>query len=230
MGNIPIDFTTTANATFSVEAWVNGNAQNNDNGIITKGTGAGGEQFNLDTGSGSHAFRFFARDSGGGVHLANGSIAPNGRWHHLVGVCDQAHGFLYLYVDGASNASGTITNTAGILSSPVPVSIGSRQSGTAAVHDLQFVGTIDEVAIYNKALSAAQVLAHYQAGTNQFVALALTNALSGQFQLSWIWPAGTLQSATNVAGPYTNVTGAASPFAVTPDATNRFYRLKLPSP
>ena len=106
----------------------------------------------------------------------------------------------------------------------------SRQSGTAPVHDLQFVGTIDEVAIYNKALSAAQVLAHYQAGTNQYVALALTNALSGQFQLNWIWPAGTLQSATNVAGPYTNVTGAASPFAVTPDATNRFYRLKLPSP
>ncbi|HEX4644207.1 MAG TPA: immunoglobulin domain-containing protein, partial [Verrucomicrobiae bacterium] len=64
VGTIPMDFATAGNATFSVEAWVNGAAQTADGGIISKGTGWGGEQFDLDTGSdGSlpHAFRFFVR-------------------------------------------------------------------------------------------------------------------------------------------------------------------------
>jgi len=46
--NIQMDFSTTSNATFSVEAWVNGGSQTTDAGLITKGYGAGGEQFNLD--------------------------------------------------------------------------------------------------------------------------------------------------------------------------------------
>jgi cellulose/xylan binding protein with CBM9 domain len=35
---------------------------------------------------------------------------------------------------------------------------------------------------------------------------------------------GTLQSATQVAGPYTNVTGATSPHSVPPDGSMKFYR------
>jgi len=165
VGGIPIDFATNGNAVFSVEAWVKGNAQTTDAGIIAKGTGGGGEQFNLDTGAGSHSFRFFVRDAGGGAHLANGNVAPNGNWHHVLGVCNQAGGLVVLYVDGVSNASGTITAGSGLLSSPNPVSIGSRQSGTTSYNN-QFVGTIDEVAIYNYALTASQAQTHYSFRTN----------------------------------------------------------------
>jgi len=35
---------------------------------------------------------------------------------------------------------------------------------------------------------------------------------------------GTLQSADNPAGPWTNVTGATSPFAVTADQDQKYYR------
>jgi hypothetical protein len=230
VGGIPIDFSTSSNAAFSVEAWVNGAAQNGDNGIVTKGSGLGGEQFDLDTGSGNQAFRFFVRDSSGGAHLANGAIAPDGKWHHLVGVCDQVQGFVILYVDGVLNAHGNLARETGIQSSGIPVSIGSRQSGTDPVHDLQFVGTIDEVAIYNKVLSAARVRAHYQAGTNQVVLLSLTNASNGPVQLNWVWPKGILQSGTNLAGPYTDLPAAVSPYALTQEETNRFYRLRIPVP
>jgi hypothetical protein len=167
VANLPIDFGTAGNATFSVEAWVNGAAQSNDNGLVTKGTGAGGEQFNLDCGSGSHAFRFFVRDAGGGVHLANGTIAPNGAWHHVVGVCDEANGRVILYVDGVSNASSTITAGSGLQSSGNAMTIGSRQSGAATAYDLQFVGNMEEIAIYTNALTAARVQAHFVSVSNR---------------------------------------------------------------
>jgi Pro-kumamolisin, activation domain/Concanavalin A-like lectin/glucanases superfamily/Putative Ig domain/Viral BACON domain len=160
VGSIPIDFSTTGNGELSVEAWVKGVAQTTDAGLMAKGTGGGGEQFDLDCGSGNHAFRFFVRDDGGGAHLANGTIAPDGNWHHLVGVCDEANGIVVLYVDGVSNASGTITAGSGIQSSANAVSIGSRQSGTT-LYDDQFIGSMDEAAIYNYPLTAAQVAAHY---------------------------------------------------------------------
>ena len=69
------------NAEFSIEAWVKGNAQTQDTGIVAKGYGNGGEQFNLDTGSdkvATHGFRFFVRDAGGTVHSAASAVAPDG--------------------------------------------------------------------------------------------------------------------------------------------------------
>jgi len=170
VANIPIDFANPANASFSVEAWVDGNAQSSDAGIITKGTGAGGEQFNLDTGNDgtpNHAFRFFVRDAGGGAHLANGTIAPNGQWHHLVGVCAEPQGQVILYIDGVSNAVGSITAGSGLLSSANAVTFGSRQSGVNTPYDTQFVGTGEEFAIYNYVLTPAQVQTHFHAATNR---------------------------------------------------------------
>jgi hypothetical protein len=41
------------------------------------------------------------------------------------------------------------------------------------------------------------------------------------------WPGGTLQSATNLAGDWDDVGGATPPFAVTPSAAQRFYRIRL---
>src|SRR6185369_6367210 len=110
---------------------------------------------NLDCGAGSHAFRFFFRDAAGGPHVANGNVAPNNAWRHLVGVCDEANGKVVLYVDGISNASTTIAPGSGLLSSSNATTFGSRQSGTGD-YDLQFVGSLEEVAIYGYALSPSQ--------------------------------------------------------------------------
>jgi hypothetical protein len=54
-----------SNAEFSVEAWAKGSAQTRDAGIVAKGYGNGGEQFNLDTGSDTsavHGFRGYGRE------------------------------------------------------------------------------------------------------------------------------------------------------------------------
>lgn len=154
-----INFASAANRSFTIEAWVKGPLQSGDVGIITKGTGAGGEQFNLDTGNGG-AFRFFVREAGGGAKLASSNVKPDGAWHHLVAVVDASSSAINFYVDGTDVADASLGT--GILASSHAISIGARQSGSGA-YDLQFNGVIDEVAIYNTALTWNQVTAHFEA-------------------------------------------------------------------
>lgn len=154
------------NVQFSIEAWVIApNVQTTDAGIVTSGYGNGGEQFNLDAGgTTAHNFRFFVRDAAGIAHVVTGTVGPSTSsvWHHVVGVCDEANGHVYLYVDGALNASQTITPGTGIRGLTLPISIGSRVGDIASTdYTSQFNGTIDEVALYNYALSASQVANHY---------------------------------------------------------------------
>jgi hypothetical protein len=59
---------------------------------------------------------------------------------------------------------------------------------------------------------------------NPPASLSLQMAVKG-FALNW--PGGALQSATNLAGPWSNVPGAAAPYTVSPTNPARFYRLKL---
>jgi hypothetical protein len=56
-------------------------------------------------------------------------LVNDGLWHHVVGVCDEANGHIYLYMDGALLASATIPAGSGLLASTTPLSIGARQSG-----------------------------------------------------------------------------------------------------
>jgi hypothetical protein len=199
--NLAVDFSTTGNATFSAAAWVNGGAQTTDAGIITKGYGGGGEQFNLDCGAGNHAFRFFVRDAGGNVYLANSSVTPDSHWHHLVGVCDEVNGYVYLYVDGTNAGQATVAPYVGILSSTMAMSIGSRQASMAPVNNNQFVGSLEEVAVYGYALSAAQIKSQFQSASNRppvFLSnpIAAAQANAGQLYASSL--------ATNASDPNGN--------------------------
>lgn len=229
VGNINgIDFSQQgSNVQFSVEAWVNANAQAKDNGIVAMGYGVGGEQFDLDAFGG---FRFFARDAvAQGAHQVNGTISPNGQWHHLVGVFDEANGKVLLYVDGVTNgvsaAGGPPTPGTGLEAPTTPMSIGARRSGlNVPDYDNQFVGTVDEVAVYDHALSPAQVHAHYVAGTSPQVTIII-QPVGNQVQL--LWSFGTLQSSSTVDGTYTTVIGATSPYSINPVGAQKFFRVKL---
>jgi len=186
VGGIPIDFGSAANQSFTVEAWVKGNVPGTDAGLITKGTGGGGEQFNLDCGAGGHAYRFFVRKDDGGAVLANGNIVPNNQWQHVVGVLNRSAGYVAIYVNGISNAASTFPteNYRGLLRTSSAMTIGARQGGTTTYNN-QFAGYLQDVAVYNYALSAAQILAHYRAANNRapvFVGNPLTkpDVVAGQ--------------------------------------------------
>jgi hypothetical protein len=157
------------NAEFTVEAWVQQVGYNGSGDcIVGVGYGGGGEQFVLDTGATSAGdLRFFVRNAAGATASASSTALINGdgSWHHVVGVCDEAGGHVYLYMDGKLLASGTITAGSGLLTSTMPLTIGARESANniPANYDYQFDGLIDDVSIYNKALTAAQVQADYNA-------------------------------------------------------------------
>jgi len=83
-----------------------------------------------------------------------------------------------------------------------------------------FNGALADVAIYNKALPSELILDHYNATVELSIAQSGTNVVLS-------WPVGTLQSATNVNGPYTKVSSATSPFTNAISLTQQFYRLQV---
>jgi hypothetical protein len=204
-GNIQgVDFGTGygSNANFSIEAWVSGVGQSiSGAGIVTKGYGAGGEQFCMDSQSSSTGFRFFVRDALRQTHNCNSTVLPDGFWHHLVGVCNESSGLLSLYIDGRLAATAAIASGSGALASTDPMTIGARKSAaTSAYYNDQFNGQVDEVAVYNYALSAGQVLNHYTAaGTPPYISQAPVAAAT-------VNEGGTLTLSARVAGtpPFTN--------------------------
>jgi hypothetical protein len=54
--------------------------------------------------------------------------------------------------------------------------------------------------------------------------LNLQSAGGGQFQLNWGY--GTLQSATNVIGPYNDIPNVSSPYLMPQTNGQRFYRVR----
>ncbi|HTV41291.1 MAG TPA: LamG-like jellyroll fold domain-containing protein [Candidatus Sulfotelmatobacter sp.] len=157
-----IDFSVPAgkNAEFTVECWANVSA--NGGGIVAKGFGNGGEEMVLDTGGTGNAFRFYLRPSGQNTtYIASGGV-PNGTWCHLAAVCDEANSNLSLYVNGALVAQTNIPAKSGIVSDvPMNMTIGARSNSSGSGNNLQSEGTINDVAVFNYALTAAQIANEY---------------------------------------------------------------------
>lgn len=81
----------------------------------------------------------------------------DGGWHHVVFTRVKNSGVMRLYVDGAF--AGTATGSTQSLTSPTTIDIGRSHD------DVRYLaGSLDEVALYNVALSQATVTSHYDAG------------------------------------------------------------------
>ncbi|MFH1227842.1 MAG: DUF2341 domain-containing protein [Planctomycetota bacterium] len=84
----------------------------------------------------------------------SGSLAAVGQWYYVVGTYDGAK--FNIYVNGAFVASSDNTT---IALNNIPVSIGAFYENGPPKYFLN--GAIDEVRIYNRALSAAEIAARY---------------------------------------------------------------------
>ncbi len=107
----------------------------------------------------------FACITASGVWIQSPAIALF-NWYHLVGTYDGANMSFYLngVLMGTQSASGyeaNSVNNAGV--NPIALGFRGDSSGYGA-----FDGGVDEFAYYSYALTAAQVLTHYQVGTNSF--------------------------------------------------------------
>lgn len=202
----------------TIELWiqVNQTTPNADwRGIVTKGNSS----WRLQGTSGGTTVTFSASPNNDLI----GTVTVNdGHWHHVGAVYDGTN--MYLYVDGNLDISKPANRP--MATNGFPVCIGTNPDKPVPYANYFFNGAIDEVSIYNRALSGTEIQSIYAAGksgkcpipivissqpTNQTVRVGATAMLSvaadGMRPLLYQWNFyGTnLPGATNSTLILTNV-------------------------
>lgn len=158
-----------------------------------------------------------------GVWLDVPNPFPNGQWAHLAVVHDGSPGSVTMYTNGV--IAGTLPSTLpGNNAYPFNIG-GGGVFDDIAVNGNYFDGQIDEVAVFDQALSPEQICVLYHAAVGLHLAAEMT--ASG---LTLTWPCGTLQSTDALLGVstvWTDVPGATSPHVISPGNPKQFYRVRL---
>jgi hypothetical protein len=163
-----IDFSTPsgANATYTVQAWAQSTGSSGNTPTVMAKGNYYGEELTLDAGSSLH-WRFEVVSAAGSDLNANsGVLANDSKWHFLVGVCDEVHSNATLYIDGTNAAVVVIPGGSGITNNPtLPMTIGSRSStaGAGGAYNEELTGFVNDVAVFNYAMTPSQVMAEYLA-------------------------------------------------------------------
>jgi autotransporter-associated beta strand protein len=163
-----VDSMTTAKQ-WTLSAWVNcsvgGASEPANAGIIAKGL-SGAEAFALYI-SGGHFTTVFHNAADTGTETVSGTTTPvAGTWYHVVATvlvpkATGSNAEAFVYVNGVLESGANANTYTTVYSTNLPVTIGCRMAASGAVN-LQFLGAIDEVRIYNRILSASDVVQLYQ--------------------------------------------------------------------
>lgn len=171
--------------------------------------------------SDGNGFLFRAYNSSGLASLTSAGVSlslDTTKWYHVVGSYDGTN--MNIYVNGTLGTSTAVTGSLRAnTNSAIPLTFGARADGAAGF--FTYSGLIDEAAVYPVALSPAQVLAHYQAGTNAAPPKAYSQVIQADSPAGY-WrfnePAdptaanlGTLGSAGNGSYAYNAAPGQAGP-------------------
>ncbi|MCD6229175.1 MAG: DUF2341 domain-containing protein, partial [Candidatus Diapherotrites archaeon] len=144
----------------SIMAWVNADSVPATYKFIA-GKGPGGdENYDLRVMEGVGTFVFLVRDSAG-YYYANTGISSTGTWIHLVGVFDSSSKEAKVYANG--ELKDTVSTTYSVLNTNnEPFSVGARYYGGLWRDFLD--GAIDEVRVYDRALSETEIQEYFSAG------------------------------------------------------------------
>ena len=143
----------------TISAWINSSAfPGDDAAIVSKRTG-GEVGFQLDTtvDTGARRIGFKLTNSTGGQMFRYGATTLQANtWYHVTGVYDAAAQTLHVYLNGQLDdgvLQGTVTATQ--QNSTANVNIGRRPGSPGTFN---FIGTVDDVRIYSRALTQAEIL------------------------------------------------------------------------
>lgn len=157
-----------AGASFAVEVW----AKRSASGVATEevllarrdATSGMVWRLSLFNGGSSVQARFSLTDDGGSSQQITGSKEiANDVWHHIAVVHDASSGTLTLFVDGLMDASASAGFSGGFVSSSAILTMGYVDDDSAP---LRFAGTLDEVALYDEALTDRELAGHYYLARN----------------------------------------------------------------
>jgi len=146
----------------TVEAWVKVNNYDDQNTVVSKWLKTPNDRsFWLATIRDSGYPSFSVSNLGNDIESATVSMPIGiGEWHHLAGVYDGSNA--HIYVDGTL-ANSTSTG-ASLYGTTAPLTIGGAWEADLSTLYEKFDGTIDEVSIWNRSLSASEIRDHYYRG------------------------------------------------------------------
>lgn len=143
---------------FTLEAWIktSGTPGANGYGIIELGTGSASYRVG-PTGAIQLIKSHVALDATSTVTVNDDD------WHHVV-FRRNGPGTTKVFIDGVDRTGSSSDPT--YVNSTAYWGFGAQWSGIpgAVEADTYFIGSLDEIAVYDSALSDARILAHYQAG------------------------------------------------------------------
>ncbi|MFC1705058.1 LamG domain-containing protein, partial [Nanoarchaeota archaeon] len=155
------DFTNSQS--FTIEAWINLDSNGTGRIVSKKDSDAASDPgYQLTINSNNELEARIA--DGTNIVIKNSTAITSGTWYHVAMVVDRTAQTAQVYIDG--QAQGTPTSIAPTSLNPSttsPLRIGSSSYTNPTEF---FNGTIDEVIIYDRALSSAQLLEHYMAGNS----------------------------------------------------------------
>jgi hypothetical protein len=140
----------------TISVWVKGNAQQNK-GILSKYSATSAQRGYLlasENVANSQKITWYYQRSAGSFNaddtLTTSTNVLDGTWHHIVATFLPST-YARIYVDGILNASDTTTIQSAIVNNTAPVQIGLHDTST------NFNGSIDDVRIYNRALTETEI-------------------------------------------------------------------------
>ncbi len=144
----------------TVMAWVR-TARNSSpkDGLVSKYGESSGNGYSLFV-AGGHLHAWYFRDGGNyvydGVNGVDGGAIADGFWHHIALVVDAAGG--RFYVDGTQTGSLGWTGTPG-----APTTSTNLQLGKYWMYSNSLLGAMDEVSVWNVALTPTQIATYENA-------------------------------------------------------------------
>lgn len=235
----PADLNFGTSTDFSISFWTKLNTWSGDPSFVG----------NKDWNSGGNPGYVLATDDDGHFQW-NLAGAPGGRkdydgdpgtfsdnaWHLVVVTFDRA-GNASTYIDGTLRDARSLTADQNNLDTPSGMATNIGQDGTGSYGPRFSDAFFDDVGIWRRLLTAQEVAGIYEAGQagkdlSTVVIAGPSDAgtlgvelTGGKAVVSWESGA-TLQSADAITGPWTDETGATSPYQVTPAGNGKFYRLR----
>jgi len=144
----------------------------------------------------------FRISSGDQKSIYSTTTVQNATWYHLVGTYTRSNGEMRLYVNGVEEA--TYIGTTGTLSEGIrEVALGAGNTGTVASPSWSnfLNGNIDEVAIWDEALTATEIAAVYDSGNSLDVSSNSGNYTSStDLQGYWKFNQASGSTATDLSG------------------------------
>ena len=157
------DFDWGANDSFSIEFWMKADSTNScslgNEVIVGRDDSSTSLHWWVGCRQGGQA-QFSLVDTLGNGFWVRGATVTDGNWHHVVAIRDASANEIRIYVDGTEEDSRPATYTAGFDSPTAALNIGWLNLS----HGYHFDGTVDEVALYDRALSSDEIQQHYNEG------------------------------------------------------------------